>query len=68
MFISLLLKAVQNHLDEIVEEYGSKPPILRDGDDREYATSTWTQCRLLTIRVAKNFWRDPSYAYGKIAS
>lgn len=33
---------------------------------REFAASVWTQTRLLTERMFKQHWRDPSYLYGKL--
>lgn len=38
-------------------------------DDRSqsaYATPVWYQCLLLSKRVARNYWRDASYGYGKL--
>ncbi|GAP86321.2 putative ATPase [Rosellinia necatrix] len=32
---------------------------------REYAASTWTQTLELTKRMFRQYWRDPSYLYGK---
>ncbi|KAI1749954.1 ABC-2 type transporter-domain-containing protein [Xylaria castorea] len=32
---------------------------------REYAASTWTQTVELTKRMFRQYWRDPSYLYGK---
>ncbi|KAL4884083.1 ABC-2 type transporter-domain-containing protein [Aspergillus karnatakaensis] len=32
----------------------------------EFAASTWTQTYLLTQRVFTQYWRDPSYYYGKL--
>lgn len=34
--------------------------------EREFATSIWTQTAMLTRRVFTQYWRDPSYLYGKI--
>lgn len=33
---------------------------------REYAASTWTQTLELTKRMFRQYWRDPSYLYGKL--
>ncbi|KAI1420802.1 ABC-2 type transporter-domain-containing protein [Xylaria sp. FL1777] len=33
---------------------------------REYAASTWTQTVELTKRMFRQYWRDPSYLYGKL--
>ncbi|KAF7557576.1 hypothetical protein G7Z17_g604 [Cylindrodendrum hubeiense] len=32
----------------------------------EFAASTWLQCVELTKRMFKQYWRDPSYLYGKL--
>ncbi|KAI1172775.1 ABC-2 type transporter-domain-containing protein [Nemania sp. FL0916] len=32
---------------------------------KEYAASTWTQTLELTKRMFRQYWRDPSYLYGK---
>jgi len=32
---------------------------------KEYAASTWTQTVELTKRMFRQYWRDPSYVYGK---
>ncbi|KAH6900556.1 ABC-2 type transporter-domain-containing protein [Thelonectria olida] len=34
-------------------------------DHREFAVSTWLQCIELTKRMFRQYWRDPSYLYGK---
>ncbi|KAL4872051.1 hypothetical protein BDV12DRAFT_162939 [Aspergillus spectabilis] len=36
------------------------------GVQYEFAASTWTQSYLLTQRVFTQYWRDPSYYYGKL--
>ncbi|KAI1820399.1 ABC-2 type transporter-domain-containing protein [Xylaria intraflava] len=33
---------------------------------KEYAVSTWTQTVELTKRMFRQYWRDPSYIYGKL--
>ncbi|KAI1331447.1 ABC-2 type transporter-domain-containing protein [Xylariaceae sp. FL0255] len=33
---------------------------------KEYAASTWTQTVELTKRMFRQYWRDPSYIYGKL--
>ncbi|ODQ56128.1 ABC drug exporter AtrF [Saitoella complicata NRRL Y-17804] len=32
----------------------------------EYAAPLWEQCKILTQRTWRNYWRDSSYGYGKI--
>jgi ABC-type multidrug transport system ATPase subunit len=34
--------------------------------DREFAASVWLQTTMLTKRVFIQYWRDPSYLYGKL--
>ncbi|KAH7134270.1 ABC-2 type transporter-domain-containing protein [Dactylonectria macrodidyma] len=34
-------------------------------EHHEYAASTWIQCVELTKRMFRQYWRDPSYMYGK---
>ncbi|KAI0484999.1 ABC-2 type transporter-domain-containing protein [Xylariaceae sp. FL0804] len=34
-------------------------------DEKEYAASTWRQTVELTRRMFRQYWRDPSYLYGK---
>lgn len=39
-----------------------------DGSDdqyREFAAPVWLQCKMLTQRMFRNYWRDSSYVYGK---
>lgn len=36
--------------------------------EKEYAASTWLQTTELTRRVFKQYWRDPSYIYGKVSA
>lgn len=35
-------------------------------DGTEFAASTWLQTTMLTTRVFRQYWRDPSYLYGKL--
>ncbi|THC91996.1 hypothetical protein EYZ11_008526 [Aspergillus tanneri] len=55
-------------LDEIrhIRDERSKIPVAEKGVQYEFAASTWTQTVLLTKRVFKQYWRDPSYYYGKL--
>ncbi|KAJ3560733.1 hypothetical protein NPX13_g9202 [Xylaria arbuscula] len=43
-------------------EQGSK----KKAEYKEYAASTWTQTVELTKRMFRQYWRDPSYLYGKL--
>ncbi|KAK3711294.1 ATP-binding cassette transporter snq2 [Vermiconidia calcicola] len=38
----------------------------RKEQEREYAASTWLQTTELLKRTFKQYWRDPSYLYGKL--
>ncbi|PLB49440.1 pleiotropic drug resistance protein, ABC superfamily [Aspergillus steynii IBT 23096] len=55
-------------LDEIqhIREERSKIPIAEKGVQYEFAAPTWTQTVLLTERIFRQYWRDPSYYYGKL--
>jgi len=35
-------------------------------DETEFAAPVWTQTVELTKRTFRNYWRDPSYLYGKL--
>lgn len=64
-------QAIQHEIEAMVKDRSSKDRKAREtGDDvnRVYAASLLTQCRLLTVRIARHFYRDSSYAYGKIAN
>ncbi|KAI1641146.1 ABC-2 type transporter-domain-containing protein [Biscogniauxia mediterranea] len=43
----------------------SRPAKDAEDEDREYAASTWRQTVELTRRMFRQYWRDPSYVYGK---
>ncbi|KAE8397213.1 ABC-2 type transporter-domain-containing protein [Aspergillus pseudonomiae] len=55
-------------LDEIqqIREERSKIPVAEKGVEYEFAAPTWTQTVLLTERLFRQYWRDPSYYYGKL--
>lgn len=55
-------------LDEIkhIREERSKIPIAEKDVQYEFAAPTWTQTVLLTERIFRQYWRDPSYYYGKL--
>ncbi|KAH1367078.1 hypothetical protein KXW98_000013 [Aspergillus fumigatus] len=63
-------KSEQNQrvLDEIqqIREERSKIPVTETGSPYEFAASTMTQTLLLTKRIFRQYWRDPSYYYGKL--
>lgn len=55
---------------EIERICGSRKEATADNDDasleREFAAPLWTQTTMLTRRIFTQYWRDPSYLYGKI--
>lgn len=42
------------------------PEAERKELEREFAVSTWLQTTELLKRTFKQYWRDPSYLYGKL--
>ncbi|RAR05996.1 ABC drug exporter AtrF [Stemphylium lycopersici] len=38
----------------------------KGGEESEFAASTWEQTTMLTKRTFIQYWRDPSYLYGKL--
>lgn len=42
------------------------PEAQRKEQEKEFAASTWLQTTELTRRTFKQYWRDPSYLYGKL--
>ncbi|KAF1953903.1 ABC transporter-like protein [Byssothecium circinans] len=38
----------------------------KENEKLEFAASVWTQTTMLTKRVFTQYWRDPSYLYGKL--
>lgn len=63
-------KKVIEEIDNIVRERSSQRGSQEAGEDvnRVYAASILEQTKLLTLRIGRNFYRDSSYAYGKILS
>lgn len=55
-------------LEEIehIKEERSKIPVAESGVQREFAAPTSLQTWLLTKRIFLQYWRDPSYYYGKL--
>ena len=57
----------QDVLAEIDRIHSSRSKIAQNGDNphpaarREFAASMWLQTILLTKRVSKQYWRNPSY-------
>lgn len=58
-------RRVLNEIAEIREERG-KLPAPTAGEQYEFAASTITQIEQLTMRLFTQYWRDPSYYYGKL--
>lgn len=58
-------KAVLAEIEKIKTER-SKLPAPEAGLQHEFAAPIWTQTTMLTQRVFKQYWRDPSYLYGKL--
>ncbi|PWY78679.1 ABC drug exporter AtrF [Aspergillus eucalypticola CBS 122712] len=58
----------QKVLDEIktIREERSKIPLDEQGVPYEFAAPVTTQTYLLMMRLFRQYWRDPSYYYGKL--
>jgi len=44
----------------------SKTPAPEANTQHEFASPVWLQTTTLTMRMFKQYWRDPSYLYGKL--
>jgi ATP-binding cassette subfamily G (WHITE) protein 2 (SNQ2) len=44
----------------------SIPEKVRKEQQQEFAAPVWTQTYEMTVRTFKQYWRDPSYIYGKL--
>lgn len=49
-----------------VKETRSKVPLPEQGTEHEFAATVGSQTYELTKRTFKQYWRDPSYYYGKL--
>jgi ATP-binding cassette, subfamily G (WHITE), member 2, SNQ2 len=58
-------KAIEREIDSITSER-SKQEVSSTGTAHEFASPVWLQTTTLTKRMFKNYWRDPSYLYGKL--
>ncbi|KAF3927823.1 hypothetical protein ABW20_dc0102164 [Dactylellina cionopaga] len=56
---------VQTELDRIHEEMAGQAP-KESGGSREFAMPLGQQMRYVTLRVFQQYWRTPSYIYGKL--
>jgi hypothetical protein len=60
-------KEVLSEIDRIESSRRDATADMSDANlEREYAAPMWEQTTLLTKRVFTQYWRDPSYLYGKI--
>lgn len=58
-------KAVQTEIARIHQER-SKVPVPEEHTQKAFASPVWLQITELTHRTFRQYWRDPSYLYGKI--
>lgn len=56
---------LEHHLDEIISDAASKEPGTKD-DGHEFATTFWTQTKLVTNRMNVSFFRDTAYFNNKL--
>lgn len=59
-------KGIKDEIEQIHHDRRDATATEDQGKQYEFAASTWTQCYLLTLRVFTQYWRDPSYYYGKL--
>ncbi|TIC28832.1 ABC multidrug transporter [Wallemia mellicola] len=57
---------VLKEVDRINAEKSQKPKELNKMMTRTYSQPLAVQCKLLSERLLKNYWRDSSYGYGKL--
>ncbi len=58
-------KDVLVEIDRVNKEREKLPPKAAD-TQHEYASPVWLQITMLTRRMFTQYWRDPSYLYGKL--
>ena len=58
-------KNLLGEIQQINHERGRLPPPAVDAQ-HEYASPVWLQITMLTRRMFTQYWRDPSYLYGKL--
>jgi len=58
-------KAVLTEINRIKSEH-SQQALEGDKVEYEFAAPVWEQTKMLTQRVFRQHWRDPSYYYGKL--
>ncbi|KAJ5345619.1 hypothetical protein N7452_003623 [Penicillium brevicompactum] len=57
-------KFMANQLDKLVSDAAAKPPGF-DDDNNEFATSLWTQTKLVTQRMSVSMYRNTDYVNNK---
>ncbi|KAI9762308.1 MAG: hypothetical protein M4579_000456 [Chaenotheca gracillima] len=58
-------KLLKSDIERLKSER-SKIPAQEKSTQHEFASPVWLQTTMLTKRLALQFWRDPSYLYGKL--
>ncbi|CAD6567917.1 MAG: hypothetical protein ASARMPREDX12_000840 [Alectoria sarmentosa] len=58
-------KGVRAEIDRVNKER-EKLPLKAADTQHEYASPVWLQITMLTRRMFTQYWRDPSYLYGKL--
>ena len=53
-------------LDRIISDAAGKEPAT-DDDENEFATSQWTQTKIVTKRMSTSLWRNTDYINNKVA-
>ncbi|CBF71034.1 hypothetical protein AN6581.2 [Aspergillus nidulans FGSC A4] len=59
-------RQVKEEIERIYKERRDATANEDQSAQYEFAAPTWLQCYLLTRRVFTQYWRDPSYYYGKL--
>lgn len=58
-------KSIKQEINAICGDRGKQPEPDKK-NQHAYAAPVWTQTTMLTQRVFRQYWRDPSYLYGKL--
>ncbi|KZF25288.1 ABC multidrug transporter [Xylona heveae TC161] len=58
-------RAILQEIDRIIDTR-SKVPRPPAGEQHEFASPVWLQTKMLTQRLFRQYWRDPSYLYAKL--
>lgn len=53
-------------IDRVKSDRMSKTAELKEEEQTEFAAPVWLQTTMLTKRTFVQYWRDPSYLYGKL--